>query len=105
MELSEAGLARDFEFACSMRVARRIYQKAPNHRLETLIQYVALPHGRHHRALADAEMTARLVQRMSRDIHERYGIGRVTHDLLQKIQSCPKKKLEGRLDRYRREGL
>lgn len=47
--------------ACSMLAARRLCPDAPNHRLGTLVEYLALPNdGTFHRALADAEMTASL---------------------------------------------
>jgi DNA polymerase III subunit epsilon len=49
------------DFACSMRVSRRLYPEAPCHKLGTLVEFRQLPqHGSFYRALADAEMTAHL---------------------------------------------
>ena len=47
--------------ACSMLAARRVYPNAPNHKLETLVQYCKIDNdGTFHRALAEAEMTGNL---------------------------------------------
>lgn len=60
-ELGKIGKRRQREFCCSLLLARRIFPEAPDHKLATLIHYRHLPHdGAFHRALADAEMTARL---------------------------------------------
>jgi DNA polymerase-3 subunit epsilon len=49
------------EFTCSLLVSRRIYQDAPNHKLGTLIDYKNISvNGSFHRALFDAQMTAKL---------------------------------------------
>lgn len=85
---------RTNEFACSMLVSRRLYPDAPNHRLETLVSYKQLQtDGVHHRALADAEMTAYLWLRMIEDIKSTYGIGEVSFKLMQQLAKVPKKKL------------
>ena len=68
-ELARINHKRLNEFACSMLAARRIYPEAPNHKLETLVRYKNLKtDGVHHRALADAEMTAHLWLQMIADI-------------------------------------
>ena len=60
------------EFACSLLVSRRINTNAPNHKLGTLIRYKNIPsNGAFHRALFDAEMTAKLWLSMLDDIEER----------------------------------
>ncbi len=83
---------RKNEFACSMLSARRIYQEAPNHRLETLVQYKKLKtDGTFHRALADAEMTAYLWLRMISDIRSDYGLEQVSFQLMQQLGRIPKK--------------
>ena len=56
------------EFACTVKLARRLYPESPNCKLGTLARYHRLPdNGRAHRALADAMTTAQLVQRMQRE--------------------------------------
>ena len=63
------------EFVCSMLLARRLYQRIDNHKLETLIKYKKIPSaGRLHRALYDAQMTAKLWLHMLSDINERSGV-------------------------------
>lgn len=82
---------RQQEFACSMLLARRIYPAAPDHKLGTLVRHLGLPSAaRHHRALADAEMTAHLWVRMVSDIRQQYDLSAVPHDFLRTLQKVPK---------------
>ena len=79
------------EFACSMLLARRIYPTAPDHKLGTLVGHLGLPSAiRHHRALADAEMTAHLWVRIVSDIRQQYGLSTVPHELLRALQKASK---------------
>ncbi|WGY45688.1 3'-5' exonuclease [Vibrio sp. ABG19] len=49
------------QFACSMLIARRLIQDAPTHKLGDLVRFKQIENdGTFHRALADAQMTARL---------------------------------------------
>lgn len=81
--------------ACSLRVARRLYQDAPNHKLQTLIKLNNIPvTGDFHRALADAEMTARLWMKMSLDLASKYQIKHVDYNLMYSLSLLPKKKIE-----------
>ena len=90
-ELGRINLKRKNEFACSMLAARRIYQDAPNHKLETLVRLKRLKtDGTHHRALADAEMTAHLWIRMITDIKSQYGLRQVSFQLMQQLGKVPK---------------
>jgi DNA polymerase-3 subunit epsilon len=92
-EWARVGQSRQRQFACSMLLARRIYPQAPNHKLGTLIRHLELPSAaRHHRALADAEMTAHLWGRMMSDLKSQYGLSVVTHELLRSLQKVPKAK-------------
>ena len=95
-EWSRLNIRRQQAFACSMLLARRIYPDAPDHQLGTLINHLRLPSAaRHHRALADAEMTAHLWIRMVADIRKTYGIGTVPHEFLRELQKVPKAKISG----------
>ena len=90
------------EFVCSMLVARRIYQDAPNHQLGTLIKYAKIPaDGVFHRALYDSQMTAKLWQTMLESIAARYGIVNIPFALLKKIARTPKKALHEMLEACR----
>ena len=93
-ELHRINHKRQNEFACSMLSSRRLYPEAPNHKLETLVRYKNLKtDGVHHRALADAEMTAHLWIRMIEDIQNNYGLQSVPFSLMQQLCKVPKKKV------------
>ena len=93
-EFQRINCPRKNEFACSMLSARRIYQDAPNHKLETLVRYKMLKtDGTHHRALADAEMTAHLWLRLISDIKSEYGLKQVSFQLMQQLGRISKKKV------------
>ena len=82
------------EFVCSMLVARRIYQNAPNHKLETLIKYVNIPSvGDYHRALYDSEMTTKLWLRMLNNIERCYGICSINFKDIKKLSKTPKRNI------------
>jgi DNA polymerase-3 subunit epsilon len=88
------------EFACSMLLARRIYPAAPDHKLGTLVRHLGLPSAaRHHRALADAEMTAHLWVRMVSDIGQQYDLSAVPHDFLRALQKTPKAQMTSCVER------
>lgn len=84
-------------FACSMLIARRVYQGAPNHKLGGLVEYKNIPtDGVFHRALADSEMTAKLWLLMLSDIREQYGLAPISFELMQELSRKPK----AAVDRY-----
>ena len=77
------------DFICSLRVARRVYPAAPNHKLATLVRLTGVqPAEQYHRALGDAEMTAGLWTRMISDIEQQHGVASVSLELMQSLQSC-----------------
>ena len=79
------------KFVCSMLLARRIYQDAPNHKLGTLVEYANIPStGAFHRALYDSEMTTKLWLAMLGDISDMYNIKSIPFTLTQKITKTPK---------------
>jgi DNA polymerase III subunit epsilon len=72
-EMARLGRSGEHSFLCTMLMARRLYPWAPNHKLGTLAAlHRIIANGRHHRALADAEMTAELLSRMQRDLCRLY---------------------------------
>ena len=88
------------QFACSMLVARRIYQGAPNHKLGTLVKYANIPtDGVFHRALYDSEMTAKLWLAMLDDIDRRYNIASIAFTKIQKLTKTPIKAVRKFLER------
>jgi DNA polymerase III subunit epsilon len=80
--------------ACSLRVARRIYQDAHNHKLKTLIEINHIKvSGDFHRALADAEMTAQLWMKMCTDLAQKYQLKDINFDFMNLFSRVPKKDL------------
>lgn len=89
------------EFACSMLVARRVYQDAQNHKLGTLVEFNHLPNdGTFHRALADAEMTAHLWLGMLNDIRSEHQIESISFSLMQELSRVSKALAPGLLKRW-----
>jgi len=99
-ELERIGAGYPGQFACSMLIARRLYQSAPNHRLGGLVEYKNIPtDGVFHRALADAEMTARLWLQMLEDIELDYGKTELNFRQLQQLSKTPKAGVSGYFNR------
>ena len=99
-EFRRIGTRRSQEFGCSMLTARRIYPEAPNHKLETLVRYKGLhTEGIFHRALADAEMTARLWVKMIEDLREDYGLETVSFAMMCGLMKVSKTRVADYLDR------
>lgn len=72
-ELGLIGEPASHEFLCTVLLARRLYPWSPNHKLVTLVDLHNIPvEGRHHRALADASMTAHLFLKMQHDLAQLY---------------------------------
>jgi DNA polymerase III subunit epsilon len=93
-ELAHIGYQAQRTFVCSMLVARRVLPGAPNHKLGTLATYASLPAtGRHHRALADAEMAAHLTLFLERRLVEQFRLGAVSYELLRRIQRASRSRL------------
>jgi len=88
-------------FACSMLIARRLYQGAPNHKLGTLVEYKNIPtDGVFHRALADTEMTAKLWLLMLDELQTGHGIGPVPFPFMQKLGRTAKGAVRRLLETY-----
>ena len=97
-ELARAGVGADAAaqpFACTMLLSRRLYPEAGSFKLGSLAAFHALPpSGRAHRALADAEMAAALLEKICGDLKQRYGLGALRHQWLVDLQKSPKRKLD-----------
>jgi len=90
-ELKRARCAYEGDCCCSLLLSRRIYQDAPNHKLQTLVTHAGIPKtGSFHRALADAEMTANLWLSMIDRIREHYGVSEVYFDQLTELSRIDK---------------
>ena len=99
-ELLRAGRKRKSLFCCSMRVARRVVPGRPSYSLESLVKHVGLGYDSNaHRAMADAEMTARLWIEMEKKIHKRFQLEQVPFELMRRLQTVK----ISEADRYIRE--
>lgn len=93
-ELEFAGAGYHGQFACSMLIARRLIQDAPTHKLGDLVRYKQIENdGVFHRALADAEMTAKLWLLMISELAGQRGI-QPSFTLMQKISKANKHALD-----------
>ncbi len=93
-ELERLNTSYAGEFACSLLISRRLIQHAPTHKLGDLVRYKNIDHdGVFHRALADAEMTAKLWMLMVNDL-EQNGIAAPTFSLMQTIAKTNKRSVE-----------
>lgn len=97
-EFRRLGVSYNGQFACSLLLARRLLQQAPNHKLGTLVNYLSFDidsggDGQFHRALFDAQMAAKLWLYMIEYLEEVRGL-KVTFDLLQRLAKIPKSRIE-----------
>lgn len=102
-ELERIGKDRRQDFICSMRVARRVLWNASNFKLGTLVKHVGLTFSSDaHRALADAEMTAKLWVAMEQTLQRKFGLQNVPLGLLDRLQSVTIAKADEYLRGYAR---
>ena len=85
-ELALIGAVRLQPVFCTVLLSRRLLPQAPSHSLGALVSWLGLPSdGVHHRALADAEMTAHLWLHLHQVLDQRYGFSQVSLAWLQKL--------------------
>lgn len=100
-EFRRIGHSYSGTFACSMLLARRIFQGAPNHKLSTLVEYAKIPSdGTFHRALYDSEMTAKVWLAMLDHIKQEHNITSIPFTLAQKITTSPITSVHKLLSKY-----
>jgi DNA polymerase-3 subunit epsilon len=94
-ELARAGRSAPQPFACTLLVSRRLYPQAPNHKLGSLVDYHRLPRtGVAHRALADAEMAAHLLQQIRYDLRTHHKVAAPDHACCWPCSGAPKRRWE-----------
>lgn len=87
-EWSRIGKRLTNDMYCSMRVAWRVYRDALNHKLGTLVKHAGLTcSGPAHRAMPDAEMTAKLWIEMEKKLEREFGFAQVPFELMCRLQS------------------
>ena len=91
-ELERINCSYSGEFACSLLVARRLIQDAPSHKLGELVRYKNIENdGVFHRALADAQVTAKLWLLMVEEL-EQSGIAAPSFKFMQTVSKTAKEK-------------
>jgi len=104
-ELAHAGLSTTVDapqpFACTLLLSRRLYPQVPSYKLGSLVDYHHLPRrGAAHRALADAEMAAHLLEQIWHDLRTRHKVATPDHALLMALQRCAKAAVGAMVARY-----
>jgi len=100
-ELNNISRTYPGEFLCSLLVSRRININAPNHKLGTLVNYKNITaEGDFHRALFDAEMTAKLWLTLLDDIEAQINLNYVPFALIKKLSRTTKKDVSTLLAKY-----
>ncbi len=94
-ELGRIGVDYVGEFSCSLLLARRIFQASPSHKLAQLVSFANIESGGgYHRALYDAEMTAKVWMAMLQDIEQRFGLTDISFEQIKAINKTPKKSVD-----------
>ncbi|MDD1779884.1 3'-5' exonuclease [Enterovibrio sp. ZSDZ35] len=100
-ELERLNIRYAGQFACSMLIARRLIQDAPTHKLGDLVRYKRIDNdGVFHRALADAEMTAKLWLVMLEELEQK-GVSNPSFGFMQTVSKTSKGAVGGLLARAR----
>ena len=103
-EFRRIGHRADNGITCSMLIARRLYQQAPNHKLGSLVAYRNIPaEAVFHRALADSEMTARLWLHMIEDIRMQYQLPCISFQQMQRLSRKSKTAVKTYLEKCRED--
>lgn len=75
---------------CTCKIGRRIYADSVDHKLGTLANHVGLSfNGNSHRAMPDADLTARLWIEMERKLEREFGLKSVSVELMARLQTKP----------------
>jgi DNA polymerase-3 subunit epsilon len=99
-ELQKIGRRYNGEITCSLLASRRLLTSAPNHKLGTLVEFLGIENsGGFHRALYDAEMTAKVWVSMLSTIRKQYSLTDIPFSLIQKINKTPKHSVSKLLER------
>ena len=101
-EYAHARIVSVPSFACTMKLARRIYPTAPNFRLQSILEFADIPHQRKfHRALADATATAQLWLQIQRDLCSCHRLKYVSHRQLVLLGNTPLASIGMRIEEWR----
>jgi DNA polymerase-3 subunit epsilon len=105
-ELARVGRWHDPPVACTMKLARRLITDACNHRLGTLVAHCCIENdGTFHRALADADVTARLWLHLLGILKREHDLEPVPFSFIQELMTVKRDQAAAFLRRRREELL
>lgn len=89
-------------FLCSLLLSRRTFLQAPSYKLGNLVNYTGVSEkGDYHRALYDAQMTAKLWLVLLQEIQIQHNLQALDFALLEKLQKTPKQSIAKVIQRWR----
>lgn len=102
-ECQHARLTAAADFACTMKLAKRVYPQAPNYKLQTLLDYADIDFsGRFHRALADSVATAHLWLQMHSDLCAKYRIPSLKHLQLKTLSATSATQMASKIESWKK---
>lgn len=94
------------DFACTMKLAKRVYPLAPNYKLQSLLEYADIDFsGQFHRALADSVATAYLWLQMHSDLCAKYRIPSLKHRQLKSLSATPINKMASKIESWKKKPI
>lgn len=82
-------------FGCSLLASRRVFLDASAYSLSSLVDYTGSPSdGQFHRALYDAEMTAKVWLTLLDTLKQRYQLSDIAFETIQKLNKTAKKNVD-----------
>lgn len=100
-ELTQISTSYSGKFSCSLLLARRVFQDAPSYSLGNLIKHLGISTaGAYHRALFDAQVTAKLWLALIEEIQQKTQLDNVPFTLIEKIVKTPKKSVSALFAQY-----
>jgi DNA polymerase-3 subunit epsilon len=89
-ELNRQGHALPNDFACTLKLSKKVYPRAGTYSLQKIAQYVDLPtEGNYHRALADAMLAAELWLQIKRDLCAKLRLTDIDFGTMHRLQDVP----------------
>lgn len=89
-EMEKQGVIRPYQFACTLKLSKRLYTMAPSYKLGQLLEYVDIEVPENiHRALADATATANLWLQIVGDLQAKRIIANNNYETIMKYCMKP----------------
>jgi DNA polymerase-3 subunit epsilon len=103
-ECQHARLSAATDFACTMKLAKRVYPLAPNYKLQTLLDYADIDYsGRFHRALADSVATSHLWLQMHSDLCAKYQVPSLKYRQLKTLSATSAAQVASKIESWKKK--